>query len=305
MEADMGRIVLVVILVLLALLIVARVVTRSRMNSLEEAAGEVIPMVEAATVVRGDVERTLTLLGKVHAGQEVDVFPKVTGKIARRLVKEGQSVAGGAVLFEVDRDEVGFDFALAPVEAPIRGVVGRLWVDPGESVSPATRVATIVNLNATKVIAQSIEQDLPFIAPGQDARVVVGAVSRRPIPGRVTQVSPMVDEESQTAPVEIALSERVVELRPGMLARVTLTAERRDDVLTMPYRALIREDGRYHVFVVVGDTVSVRQIVTGLEGMEAVEVTSGVAEGEQVITVGQARLEQGSRVRIYREEMNR
>jgi membrane fusion protein (multidrug efflux system) len=298
----MGRIVLVVILVLLTVLVVARVMTRSRTNALGQREIEAVPIVEAAMVTRGDVERTLTLLGKVHAGQEVDVFPKVTGKVARSLVKEGQSVAQGAVLFEIDRDEVGFDFALAPVESPIRGVVGRLWVDPGERVSPGTRMATVVNLSATKVIAQAIEQDLPFVASGQEAEVRVGALSPRQIPGRVTQVSPIVDDESQTAPVEIAFNEHIAELRPGMLARATLTAERREDVLTMPYQAMVREDGRRYVFVVIGDTVSARDVVTGLEGVEIMEVVSGLSEGERVVTVGQARLQQGSRVRISGEE---
>jgi membrane fusion protein (multidrug efflux system) len=209
------------------------------------------------------------------------------------------------VLYQIDRDEVGLEFAMADVDAPISGLVGRLWAERGESVSPATRLATIVNLNATKVVAQAIERDLPLIRVGQQAQVRVSAVSDESIAGRVAQVSPIVDSESQTAPVEITLSGRLAELRPGMLARATLTAESRENVLIVPYRALMRRDDGDYVFVAVEDTVSLRKVETGLEGAETVEIINGLEEGDVVVTVGQMRLEQGSAIRIYAEEMSR
>lgn len=103
--------------------------------------------VEVIGVRRGDLKETLFYVGDVRAQDEADVYPRTTGKLLEKLVKDGDKVKKDDVIAYVDRDEVGFEFEKAPVTSPIDGIVGRIYPDKGESVSPQTPVAKIVNMD--------------------------------------------------------------------------------------------------------------------------------------------------------------
>jgi multidrug efflux pump subunit AcrA (membrane-fusion protein) len=72
-------------------------------------------------------------------------------------------------------------------------------------------------------------------------------------------------------------------------------------LLTIPTRALVSGLKEPSVFVVEGDHVTVRKVVTGRQEGESVEVVSGVKEGEKVVVAGQINLSEGSLVEITQQ----
>ncbi|MEO0086165.1 MAG: efflux RND transporter periplasmic adaptor subunit, partial [candidate division WOR-3 bacterium] len=76
---------------------------------------------------------------------------------------------------------------------------------------------------------------------------------------------------------------------------VRLTLERRAGVPAVPLSALFA-DGGGRVLVVADSVARLRDIVVGLKGDELVEVRSGLAEGELVVTTGKERIRDGERV---------
>jgi len=259
--------------------------------------------VSAAKVEKGTLREILFYVGDIKAEEEVDVYPKVTGKVIEELAKEGDSIKKGDILVYIDRDEVGFEFQKAPVESPIDGVVGRVYVDIGTSVSPQTPVGLVVNMDAVKVKLDVVERDLPKIKVGQLAKVQVDAYPDEVFEGRVEWVSPVVDLASRTAPVEIRIPNSNHRLKSGMFARIKILTREHKDILIIPRDAIIKEGNINYVFVSDSDNrVHRRRIETGLTEDNKFQVISGLKEGELVVTMGNIRLKDGDIVEIVERE---
>ena len=255
--------------------------------------------VSAIKVQRGNLNETLFYVGDIKAEDEAIVYPKVFGKIMQEVAREGDIVKEGDVLAYIDRDEIGFEFNKAPVEAPIDGIVGNVYIDFGTTVSPQTPICSVVNMDTVAVKVNIVERDLPRVKKGQSAQVSVDAYGDGTFKGVIDRVSPVVDLASRTALVEIKISNDDHRLRPGMFARIKILIEEKRDVLIIPRDAIIKVGSLSYVFVVKPDnTVRRRTIETGIVENNKFEVINGLDEGEIIVTMGNTRLKEGDVVKI-------
>src|SRR3989338_1165337 len=134
---------------------------------------EVVP-VRVAKVELRDIQESLDYIGNIKAQNEAVVYPKVSGKIIEKLKEDGNEVKKGDVIMYIDRDEVGFKFENAPVESPLEGVVGRIYVDIGANVTAQTPVALIVSMDNVKIdlrrlrerqVPERADRRLPILLP--------------------------------------------------------------------------------------------------------------------------------------------
>jgi len=118
--------------------------------------------------------------------------------------------------------------------------------------------------------------------------------------GRIRRIFPSADAASRLVPVEVMLDSVPdgVEVRPGFLARVEFALETRSGVLAVPAAAVGVSDAGQFVYVVAADTLSRRPVETGLTTEGWIEVTSGLAAGERVVSSGHVNLRQGAAVRV-------
>jgi len=93
----------------------------------------------------------------------------------------------------------------APVESPLAGTVGRVYVDIGSSVTPQTPIAIVCNMGNAEIDLNIPERYLPNVSLGQEAEVVVDAYPNEIFIGKVDQISPVVDLATRAAPVEIVI----------------------------------------------------------------------------------------------------
>ncbi|MBL7081469.1 MAG: efflux RND transporter periplasmic adaptor subunit [Candidatus Omnitrophica bacterium] len=254
--------------------------------------------VSVVKVEKDTLKETLFYVGDIKAKDEAIIYPRVTGKIIEKRAGEGDSVKKGDALVYIDRDEVGFQFQEAPVESPIDGIVGRIYVDVGTRVLPQTPIGLVVNMDVVKVRVDVVERDLPKIRKGQVARVLVDAYSDEIFEGTVERVSPVVDLISRTALVEIKILNYDRRLKPGMFARIKILIREKEDVLIIPKDAILKEDSSNYVFVVKDNKAHRQKIETGLHENSKFEVINGLKEGEFVVTMGNTRLKKGDMVEI-------
>ncbi len=255
-----------------------------------------VQSVEVATVKLDTVMRTVQLLGTLQGDQQAMAMPKIAGKVTEIVSPEGSRVSEGDAIALVVNDVPGMDYKPGPVRSPVSGVVGKVYVEVGQTVSPATPVAAISSFtDRVKVKASISDADLPFVKTGAAAQVSVSAIPDRTFSGRVSQVSPIVDPMSRSATVEVSLANPGGRLIPGMTVSVRLTLERKTGVPAIPASALFT-DGRSRVVVVENKTAKFREITTGLVGDELVEVVSGLAPGEKIATTGKERVKDGETV---------
>jgi membrane fusion protein (multidrug efflux system) len=147
------------------------------------------------------------------------------------------------------------------------------------------------------------EKYLADLRVGQRAVLQPPSLAGTSVEGRVVRVSPVVDSQSGTIRVTIDPAARA-ELRPGMFANVQLELDRHDGVVIVEKRALVYDDEVPHVYVVEDGAAIRREVETGYESGDRVEVQSGVAAGDLVVVVGQSGLKDGSRVQAEDEDGN-
>lgn len=258
---------------------------------------ETIP-VRAMRIDTRTVSRTLDYASTIEAWDRAEVFPKVGGKILEKLKEDGAPVAKGEPIAYIDRDEVGFKFEKAPVESPLTGVIGRVYVDKGTNVTAQTAVAVVVDIDRVKVHLDVPERFLPQVSIGQTARVRVEAYPGEAFTGTVARISPVVETETRTAPVEIAIDNPGHRLKPGMFAGIQLVLDKRENVPSVVKEAVIGREPHAYVFVVNDGVAKMRDVELGIHENDRMEVLKGLQAGDLVAVMGQERLRDGSAVSV-------
>lgn len=253
------------------------------------------PAVTVHTVARGPVTRTVQLLGTLQGEAQAMALPKFAGRVTEIARPEGSSVSEGDPIVYIQNDVPGMDYKPGPVTAPLSGVVGKLYVEVGQTVAPGTPVATVSRFSGSvKAKAAVSDADLPFVRRGAQAEVTVSALPGETFSGRITQAAPMIDPMSRGATVEVTLPNPGRRLVPGMTVTVRLTLEDRPDAVRIPANALLSDGAR--VVLVDGTTARVQAVTIGLAGDEYFEVLAGVETGAKVATTGKERVSDGEKV---------
>lgn len=266
---------------------------------------EEIPPVRVQVVKASPLTETLELTGDIQGIEEIDVYPKASGKLVQVEVEEGQRVKPDQVLAIIDRDIDGVKFQPAEVISPVEGIVGMVYLDKGARVSPpdpgpgmGTAILRIVNMDQVKVVVNVIERDFAKIRLNQKADLSVQAYPSGKFSGKITLISPTISRLTRTASVEVTIPNRNHRLKPGMFAQVEIVMRKTEDALLIPaYAVLERSEGK-EVFTLTGGKAQSRTIEVGLDQGELVEVKSGLAAGDTLIVEGHHRISNGDPVRI-------
>jgi membrane fusion protein (multidrug efflux system) len=253
---------------------------------------EPIP-VKIMIVKTQDLDKTLEYAGNIHGEDEAQVFPKVSGKIIEKVNREGDFVSKGDVIAYIDRDEVGLKFEKAPVESPLTGVVGRVYVDIGSSVNTTTPIALIANLDRAEIYLDIPEKYLPKISLAQDADITVDAYPNEKFLGKVTMISPILDLQTRAAPIEIKIDNKDHRLQSGMFAKVKLVIDEQKNVPVILKESIIGRGANTYVYIVNGKRAFLKNVILGIRQGPYYGVESGVKTGDRVVIVGQQRLRDG------------
>lgn len=267
----------------------------------KEKAAEIIP-VKVMEVKLQSIKNSLDYADDIKAQDEAIVYPKVTGKIIEKLKEDGVSVNKGDVIAYIDRDEVGFQFEKAPVESPLTGIIGRIYVDKGTSVTQQTPVALVVDMDKVKINLDIPEKYLPKISLGLTAEISLEAYPGETFIGTVSKISPVLDLGTRTAPIEIVIPNTDHRLKSGMFAKVQLIIEEHKDVPVIVKEAIIGKDPLAYVYTVKGNVACRTSIKPGIRQGAFYEIIEGLKEGDLVVVMGQQRLYDGAAVSVENTE---
>lgn len=187
------------------------------------------------------------------------------------------------------------------IRAPFSGLIIERAVKFAEFVNNGARLFRISDFDPLLCPIQIPEKDLSRVRVGQPAEITVESFPEDRFEAKVLRVNPVVD--SSTGTVKVTLEVRGAgKLRPGMFASVYLQTDVHEQALVVPKEALVLESIGDSVYVVEGDAVSRRDVEVGYSETDAVEILSGVAEGERVVVVGQDALTQGTPVYVLSDQ---
>jgi len=186
--------------------------------------------------------------------------------------------------------------------APFDGVAGIRSVNLGDYVKDGADLVNIEDTSQVWVDFRLPERYLAQLKTGQPVEVALDAMPGRSFRGQVDALDSQLDANGRSLLVRARVANPDGALRSGMFARARTLFSVRDSALVVPEEALVPQGGKqYLIKVVDGPQGKVSQQLEARIGVRVpgkVEILDGVAEGDVVVTAGQARLMRGDRVPV-------
>jgi membrane fusion protein (multidrug efflux system) len=193
------------------------------------------------------------------------------------------------------------------ITAPFDGRLGIRQVNLGEYVSPGNPIVTLQSLNPLYVMFNLPEQNLPYLYLEQLVDVSVNFGNGKTIRGKVTAINSKVDQTTRNILIQATIPNERFVLYPGMFALVKVWMKEQKDTIVIPQTAVSYSLSGDYVFVIrqegkIGDEPllkAYRQYVkTGEKRGDVTAILSGLKSGEKIVTSGQLKLQNGTRVII-------
>jgi len=210
------------------------------------------------------------------------------------------------------------------IAAPFSGRVGIRKVEKGQYVSAGMALVSLQALDPIRADFPMPEQHIGKLRAGQPIELTVDAYAREVFKGEIQSLDARVAQDTRTLLVRAILPNKERTLLPGMFANVTALVGQPADVVTLPRTAVTYSLYGDSVYVAkpaseasggkgVGaaakaepasaQLVAERRFVrTGQVREDRVEITFGLAVGEEVVTTGQLKLNPGAAIRIDRSQ---
>ena len=198
--------------------------------------------------------------------------------------------------------------------APFAGRLGIRKVELGQYISPGLAMVTLQALDPIWVDFPMPEQNIGKLKTDQVIELTVDAFPGEVFKGRITSLDARVAQDTRTLLVRGTLANPERKLLPGMFANVAVLAGEESEVVTVPRTAVTYSLYGDAVYVVTPEepkegeakpsdaeqiyVVERRFVRPGQVRGDLVAINFGLKEGEQVVTTGQLKLDNGSRVRI-------
>lgn len=183
------------------------------------------------------------------------------------------------------------------IRAPFSGWVSLRNISAGAVVSAGTEIAQISDISKIKLDFAVPETLLARVKAGQAINAVASAWPDQPFTGTIDSVDPVLNAETRAATVRAILPNGDKRLKPGMLLTVTIEAAARQSP-AVPELAIVGEGDQSFVFVVEKDAAKRVPVRTGVRQDGMVEILSGLAPGQRVITEGVVKVTDGAKVRL-------
>ena len=184
------------------------------------------------------------------------------------------------------------------IVAPFSGIISNKNLNAGEFANVGTVIATVVNIQQLKGVVYVNEKDAYRLKTGQAASISTEVYPGQEFKGKISFISPKGDA-SHNYRVEVLIDNSAKNiLKAGTYVMVTFRSETNEKALQIPKVALAEGLKNPYVYVIDGNKVHVRKIITGREVGENIEVVDGLQAGEQIVVNGQINLIDGSIISI-------
>ncbi len=240
--------------------------------------------IELATAGEGDIQLHIDLTGeiKIDPDRLAHITPRFTGIVKEVRKKIGDKVKKNEVLAVIESNE-----SLAPYEVKslISGTVINMHLTKGEVISDQSHDIVIADLSDVWADLNVYQKDLQFIEPGQ-ITVITGGVNMPEARGKISYISPVVDEQTRTAIARVVLPNPKGRWRPGLFVNGRVITQSVTAPIAVPKTALETYEDQTVVFVKTGDGFKAQPVSIGRANRVAVEIISGLKPGQKYVSKG-------------------
>lgn len=184
------------------------------------------------------------------------------------------------------------------IRAPFAGTIGLRMVSPGAYVKAGTDIVRLESIGNIKVDFRIPEVYMSKVRQNQEVALRLDSYPGEDFRGRVYAVEPVVDDRTRTVLMRARIANTSNKLKPGMFVRVAVTLENRPNAVIVPETAIWPQGKDSFVFKAVDGKAALTRIDLGVRRPGEVEVLTGLAAGDIVITEGQMKLRDGAPVSV-------
>lgn len=191
--------------------------------------------------------------------------------------------------------------------SPMAGIIVLKEVNDNENVSTGQAIVRVDSEDDIQVVVGIPERYISRVIEGGEVSVIFSSFLDKSFKGQITEVSYSVSTTSSTYPVKIQLIDTSKEIRPGMPANVAFTFEEEDQtgMLLVPANTVGEDTGGKFIFTVepTGDgfgTAHKKAVEVSKLTNKGFQLTSGISDGEFVITSGIDKMFEGKKVKFLK-----
>ncbi|GAD90968.1 putative RND-type efflux pump membrane fusion protein [Vibrio halioticoli NBRC 102217] len=190
------------------------------------------------------------------------------------------------------------------VDAPFSGVIGIRGVNLGEYMQAGSRIARLEDISVMRLRFTVSQNDISRINIGQSIRIEADSYPGSIFDGTISAIEPAINYQSGLLQVQAEIPNAQGKLRSGMFARAQIVLPTITEQVVIPQVAISYTLYGDSVFVLDEKThrVSQRVIKAGERTQDKVRILEGVKPGEMIVTSGQVRLSNDSKVKIVESD---
>jgi len=180
--------------------------------------------------------------------------------------------------------------------SPINGTIDQMDLKLGQIAAPGAVGIRVVNADVLKVKADVPESYTGSIHQGDNVKILVPDANDS-VTAKVTFAAKVIDQASRSFAIEIKLPSNS-KFRPNMTAVLQIANYNASKAIVVPAKAVQKSENGDYVFINVNGTAKRKVVTEGATSNGMIEIKSGVAIGDVVITEGASELEDGDKVTV-------
>lgn len=187
------------------------------------------------------------------------------------------------------------------IKAPFDGVIGSKNTESGSNIIPSLSIFNLVTITDVYVRVSVPGNEINRIKKNQIASVSIPALGSTAYQGKVEKIGVLANRLSKTYEVKVRVHNPDLKIKPGMVCDLELSIEDQEAILSIPYKAVIKDkDGFNYVFLSNPQTSTAikKRVQLGRFINNQVEVVSGLSRGDILVVSGQHKIENGSKLSI-------
>lgn len=188
-------------------------------------------------------------------------------------------------VFKSQADLVRAQIAKTEIRAPFSGIIGLRNISLGGYLSPASSIATLVNMDPAKITFAVPERYLPLIKTGTKIRYTLES-SRDNFTGTVYAIEPNLDLTSRSITIRAKSPNPKGLLHAGSFAKINLTLEQIPKTILVPTECIIPDIKTNKVFVVANGVAEPRDVKTDVRTATKIQIIDGLKPGDSLIVSG-------------------
>lgn len=192
-------------------------------------------------------------------------------------------------------DELQRQVDALTLRAPFDGQIGQVQIPQGTNVATNAPILSVVDLSLFEVEIKVPESFARDLAIGMPAQITSNAMQ---YPAEVSAVSPEVVNGEVNARLRFARGKQPPGLRQNQRLSARIVMDTRRNVLMVERGPFLEQGGGRYAYVVDGSSANRRAIQTGASSLGAVEILSGLEQGEKIVVSGSDQFGDAERVRV-------